>query len=94
MLSGEVSAREGSGAEFRIRAAGFLGRKSLEDFNLDQPALKRDTIAHMGTATFVFSVMMFNLASHPVQGKELSGDVSLQPHVRASPTSSAHPTAR
>ncbi len=49
VLSRQVSAREGSGAELRIRAAGFPGPKSLEDFNLDhQPALKRDTIAHLG----------------------------------------------
>lgn len=53
VLSREVSAREASGAELRIRAAGFPGRKSLEEFTFDhQPGLKRDTIAHLGTECF------------------------------------------
>jgi DNA replication protein DnaC len=42
VLSHEVSAREASGAEPHIRAAGLPGRKSLEEFTFDhQPELKR-----------------------------------------------------
>ena len=70
VLSREVSAREGSGAELRIRAAGFPGRKSLEDFNLDhQPALKRDTIAHLGTARFIDAAQNLVLLGPPGTGK-------------------------
>jgi DNA replication protein DnaC len=48
VLSREISSRESSGAELRIRTAGFPGRKALEEFNFDhQPALKRDVIAHL-----------------------------------------------
>jgi len=54
VLSREVSARESSGAELRIRAAGFPARKSLEEFTLDHnPGLKRDQIAHLGTGVFL-----------------------------------------
>jgi DNA replication protein DnaC len=33
VLSREVSSRESSGAEIRIRAAGFPARKAIEEFN-------------------------------------------------------------
>ncbi|MFM9726345.1 ATP-binding protein, partial [Streptomyces scabiei] len=39
VLEREVSARNASGAELRIKAAGFPARKTLEDFDWDaQPA--------------------------------------------------------
>ena len=42
VLEREVSARNASGAELRIRAAGFPARKTLEDFDLDaQPAVRQ-----------------------------------------------------
>ncbi len=53
-LQREVSARESHGGEGRIRAARFLSRKSLEEFDFDHArGLKRDTIAHLGTLDFV-----------------------------------------
>ena len=53
-LQREVSARESHGGEGRIRAAKFPARKSLEEFDFDHArALKRDTIAHLGTLDFV-----------------------------------------
>ena len=70
VLSREVSARESSGAELRIRAAGFPGRKSLEEFNFDhQPALKRDTIAHLGTGAFLTEAKNVVLLGPPGTGK-------------------------
>lgn len=43
VLSREVTARESSGTQNRIRLAGFPTRKSLEDFNFDyQPSLSRE----------------------------------------------------
>jgi hypothetical protein len=54
VLSREVSSRESSGAEIRIRAAGFPARKAIEEFNFDhQPTLKRDTVAHLSTSQFI-----------------------------------------
>src|SRR5512142_2356232 len=53
-LQREVSARESHGGEGRIRAARFPSRKSLEEFDFDHArALKRDTIAHLGTLDFI-----------------------------------------
>jgi DNA replication protein DnaC len=53
-LQREVAARESHGGEGRIRAAKFPARKSLEEFDYDHArALKRDTIAHLGTLDFV-----------------------------------------
>ena len=53
-LQREVSARESHGGEGRIRAARFPARKSLEEFDFEHArALKRDTIAHLGTLDFV-----------------------------------------
>jgi len=70
VLSREVSARDASGAELRIRAAGFPGRKSIEDFTFDhQPALKRDTIAHLGTGTFLAEARNVVLLGPPGTGK-------------------------
>ena len=52
-LQREVAARESHGGEGRIRAARFPARKSLEEFDFDHArALKRDTIAHLGTLDF------------------------------------------
>ncbi len=53
-LQREISARESHGGEGRIRAARFPARKSLEEFDYEHArALKRDTIAHLGTLDFV-----------------------------------------
>ena len=70
VLSREVSAREASGAELRIRGAGLPGRKSLEDFNFDhQPGLNRETIAHLSTATFIDQARNLVLLGPPGTGK-------------------------
>jgi DNA replication protein DnaC len=42
VLEREVSARNASGAEQRIRAAGFPARKTLDDFDWDhQPSVRQ-----------------------------------------------------
>lgn len=70
VLSREVSAREASGAEIRTRAAGFPARKSLEDFNFDhQPAIKRDTLAHLATGAFLAEASNVVLLGPPGTGK-------------------------
>jgi DNA replication protein DnaC len=53
-LQREVAARESHGGEGRIKAARFPARKSLEEFDFDHArALRRETIAHLGTLDFV-----------------------------------------
>jgi DNA replication protein DnaC len=70
VLSREVSAREASGAELRIRGAGLPGRKSLEDFNFEhQPSLNREKIAHLSTATFIDQAHNLVLLGPPGTGK-------------------------
>ncbi len=54
VLSVEVSQREASGTQLRIRAAGFPMRKSIEDFNFEhQPSLPHSTMAHLGMGSYL-----------------------------------------
>jgi DNA replication protein DnaC len=70
VLSREVASREASGSELRIRAAGFPARKAIEEFNFDhQPALNRDTIAHLATAQFISKAENVVLLGPPGTGK-------------------------
>lgn len=70
VLSREVSAREASGAELRIRAAGFPARKSLEEFTFEhQPGLKREQVAHLGTGVFLMEAKNVVLLGPPGTGK-------------------------
>src|ERR1043165_3980098 len=53
VLEREVSARQASGAQLRIRAAGFPARKTLEDFDWDaQPAI-RQQISALASGAFL-----------------------------------------
>ena len=70
VLDREVSARDASGAQLRIRAAGFGTAKTIEDFVFDhQPALKRDLIAHLATGTFLATASNVVLLGPPGTGK-------------------------
>jgi DNA replication protein DnaC len=70
VLDREVAARDASGAELRIRAAGFPARKSLEEFNFDhQRSARRDLIAHLGTGTFLTEGANVVLLGPPGTGK-------------------------
>jgi DNA replication protein DnaC len=52
VLEREVSARNASGAQLRIRAAGFPARKTLEDFDWDaQPAIRQQAAALASAAS-------------------------------------------
>ena len=53
VLEREVSARNASGAQLRIRAAGFPGRKTLEDFDWDTQAGIRPQIAALASGGFL-----------------------------------------
>src|SRR3990170_3968077 len=53
VLEREVSARNASGAELRIRAAGFPARKTLEDFDFDAQPAARLQVASLGSGAFL-----------------------------------------
>ena len=70
VLDREVSARDASGAQLRIRAAGFPSRKTLDDFVFDhQPALKRDQIIHLAGGLFLDQARNIILLGPPGTGK-------------------------
>jgi len=70
VLDREVAARDASGARLRTRAAGFGATKTIEDFVFDhQPGLKRDTIAHLATGTFLAKAENVVLLGPPGTGK-------------------------
>lgn len=69
VLEREVSARNASGAELRIRAAGFGARKTLEDFDFDaQPAI-RNQIAALASGGFLTEARNVVLLGPPGTGK-------------------------
>ena len=69
VLEREVAARNASGAELRIRAAGFPARKTLEDFDwAAQPAV-RQQIAALATGAFLTEGRNVVLLGPPGTGK-------------------------
>jgi len=69
VLDREVSARNASGAELRIRAAGFPARKTLEDFDWDaQPAI-RSQVGSLASAAFLTEARNVVLLGPPGTGK-------------------------
>jgi len=69
VLEREVSARNASGAELRIKAAGFPARKTLEDFDWDaQPAI-RPQVAALASGGFLTEARNVVLLGPPGTGK-------------------------
>jgi DNA replication protein DnaC len=70
VLDREVAARDASGGELRIRAAGFPARKSIEEFSFDhQRSVKRDLVAHLATGAFLAEGSNVVLLGPPGTGK-------------------------
>jgi DNA replication protein DnaC len=69
VLEREVSARNASGAELRIRAAGFPARKTLEDFDWDAQPAARQQIASLASAAFLAEARNVVLLGPPGTGK-------------------------
>jgi DNA replication protein DnaC len=69
VLEREVSARNASGAQLRIRAAGFPGRKTLEDFDWDAQAGSRPQIAALASGGFLTEARNVVLLGPPGTGK-------------------------
>ena len=69
VLEREVSARNASGAQMRIRSAGFGARKTLDDFDFDaQPAI-RNQIAALAAGGFLTEARNIVLLGPPGTGK-------------------------
>jgi DNA replication protein DnaC len=69
VLEREVSARQASGAQLRIRAAGFPARKTLEDFDWDpQPAIRQQAAA-LASGGFLAEARNIVLLGPPGTGK-------------------------
>ena len=69
VLEREVSARDASGGELRIRAAGFPARKTLEDFDWDQQAGVRQQAAALASGAFLAEARNIVLLGPPGTGK-------------------------
>lgn len=69
VLEREVSARNASGAELRINAAGFPARKTLEDFDWDAQPSTRQQIAALASGSFLLEGKNVVLLGPPGTGK-------------------------
>ena len=69
VLEREVSARNASGAELRIRAAGFGARKTLEDFDFDAQPAVRNQVAALAGGGFLTEARNVVLLGPPGTGK-------------------------
>jgi DNA replication protein DnaC len=69
VLEREVSARNASGAEMRIRSAGFGARKTLEDFDFDAQPAVRNQVASLASGGFLTEARNVVLLGPPGTGK-------------------------
>jgi DNA replication protein DnaC len=69
VLEREVSARNASGAELRMRAAGFGSRKTLEDFDFDAQPAVRNQVAALASGGFLTEARNVVLLGPPGTGK-------------------------
>ncbi|MGA0567335.1 IS21-like element helper ATPase IstB [Rathayibacter sp. KR2-224] len=69
VLEREVSARNASGAELRIRGAGFPARKTLEDFDWDAQPASRQQVAALASGGFLTEARNVVLLGPPGTGK-------------------------
>ena len=69
VLEREVSARNASGAQLRIRAAGFGSVKTMEDFDFDAQPSVRQQIAALASGAFLAEARNVVLLGPPGTGK-------------------------
>jgi DNA replication protein DnaC len=69
VLEREVSARNASGADQRIRHAGFGARKTLDDFDFDAQAAVRQQVAALASGGFLAEARNVVLLGPPGTGK-------------------------
>ena len=69
VLEREVAARNASGAQLRIRAAGFPAAKTLEDFDFDAQPAVRQQVASLASGAFLAEARNVVLLGPPGTGK-------------------------
>ena len=69
VLEREVAARNASGAELRIKAAGFGSRKTIEDFDWDAQPAVRQQIGSLTSGAFLTEARNVVLLGPPGTGK-------------------------
>jgi len=69
VLDREVAARNASGAQLRIRAAGFPARKTIEEFDWDVQPAARQQIASLASGGFLTEARNVVLLGPPGTGK-------------------------
>jgi DNA replication protein DnaC len=70
VLDREVAARNASGAQLRIRAAGFPAHKTFDEFRFDhQPGIRRDDIAPLAAGHYLTEARNVVLLGPPGTGK-------------------------
>src|ERR1035441_5217972 len=70
LLSTEISSRESSGGQLRIRAARFPSHKTLEEFDFTfQRSVKKQVIEHLGQLDFLHGKENVVLLGPPGTGK-------------------------
>src|SRR5262245_12687903 len=73
VLDREVAARNASGAQLRIRAAGFAARKTIEEFDWDAQPAVRQQIAALASGGFLTEARNVVLLGPPGTGKTPPG---------------------
>lgn len=69
VLEREVAARNASGADQRIRWAGFPARKTLDDFDWDQQPAARQQVTALASGAFLTEARNVVLLGPPGTGK-------------------------
>src|SRR3954466_14034794 len=69
VLEREVAARNASGAQLRIRAAGFAARKTIEEFDWDAQPAVRQQVAALASGAFLTEARNVVLLGPPGTGK-------------------------
>jgi DNA replication protein DnaC len=69
VLDREVAARNASGLQLRIRAAGFPARKSLEEFDWDAQPAVRQQVAALASGGFLTEARNVVLPGPPGTGE-------------------------
>ena len=69
VLEREVAARSASGAQLRIRAAGFAARKTLEEFDFDAQPSVRQQVVSLASGAFLAEARNVVLLGPPGTGK-------------------------